>query len=181
MKSLGVAVAVALGMAFATGPAAAQENAPAGPEFTSNGSVEPIQLEGGSAGWQRRSSLKSPLAMAPKTGLPGARPLMRPRPDGGSARNAIGIAVQGTPATRRDDSRFSGQTEAETTGINTAKSKDGGVNFRAPAVPLDAGLSLRGAALNGTTMGHIASGPASIGGPAKDRSGINGTALRPKR
>jgi hypothetical protein len=29
-------------------------------------------------------------------------------------------------------------------------------------------------------MGHIASGPGYIGGPAKDRSGISGTAMRPR-
>jgi hypothetical protein len=29
-------------------------------------------------------------------------------------------------------------------------------------------------------MARVASAPASIGGPAKDRSGINGTLLKPK-
>lgn len=35
--------------------------------------------------------------------------------------------------------------------------------------------------INGTTIGHTASGSGSIGGPAKNLSGIDGTAMRPRR
>jgi hypothetical protein len=36
------------------------------------------------------------------------------------------------------------------------------------------------AVISGTTVSHIASGPGYLGGPAKDHTGINGTAIRPK-
>jgi hypothetical protein len=37
------------------------------------------------------------------------------------------------------------------------------------------------ATINGTGLVHAHSGPSAIGGPAKTISGINGTAIRPKR
>jgi hypothetical protein len=55
-----------------------------------------------------------------------------------------------------------------------------GVATHRMPVPAKPGLALRGAAINGTTMGHVAAGPASIGGPANGRSGIDGTSMRPK-
>jgi hypothetical protein len=34
--------------------------------------------------------------------------------------------------------------------------------------------------IGGAAFGRVGAGPATIGGPAKNRSGINGTAFRPK-
>jgi len=56
----------------------------------------------------------------------------------------------------------------------------GAAAVRRPAMPLNAITSPQTAGINGTMMGHIASGPSSVGGPAKDRSSINGTTMRPK-
>ena len=57
----------------------------------------------------------------------------------------------------------------------------GGVDFRRAPTHLgtNATPSTGTTGINGTAIGHIA-GPGSVGGPAKDRSGINGTALRRK-
>jgi hypothetical protein len=40
--------------------------------------------------------------------------------------------------------------------------------------------ALHGGGVNGTTNGRMAFGPASVGGPAGDRSGIIGTSVRTK-
>jgi hypothetical protein len=46
--------------------------------------------------------------------------------------------------------------------------------------PAGAATVRRGAALNGTAMGRVIAGPAPIGGPARNYSGINGTLMRVK-
>jgi hypothetical protein len=159
-----------------------------GPEAPANGGIDPVRPEGGSAGLQRRANLKMLIANAPKmaTGLPASSPRigppsMRSGADGAAARNAVGAAIAGSQLAGHRVSGPTIQTGAGTTGVGAAMGNVGGVNLHRPAVPLNPGLIPRAAGLNGTMMGHIGSGPGSIGGPAKDHSGINGTSIRPKR
>jgi hypothetical protein len=67
-------------------------------------------------------------------------------------------------------------------GAGTATGNVDGPVARRTAIPLNAvtGPIAHPSGINGAMMGHIASGPGYIGGPAKDRSGINGTAMRPR-
>ena len=55
-------------------------------------------------------------------------------------------------------------------------------NFHAPTNPPNKLWSAPAstAGVNGTTISHIASGPANVGGTAHNVSGINGTTMRPK-
>jgi hypothetical protein len=128
--------------------------------------------------------VKTLIANAPAkvAGLPAADtrmgpPLLRPPIDGSTQRNAIGIALPGARLPGYD--RAGVTTGTRPTGIGTAS-----VNVGNPTnkmrTPTNAGPALHGTAINGTTMGRVAAGAGSIGGPARDRSGINGTLMRPK-
>jgi hypothetical protein len=158
-----------------------------GPEFTSGGGFDPVRPEGGPAGLQRRANPRTLIANAPKVGrgLPASntdngRPPMRPPMDGPAARNAIGVAMPGGQTAGHAVPGFTIQAGTGVTGVGAARGTIGGVNLLSPPAPPHAGPAPRAAGLNGTMMGHIASGPSSIGGPTKDRSGINGTSIRPK-
>jgi hypothetical protein len=167
----------------------------------SDHAIEPVRLEVGSAGLQRRANRKTLIANAPKmpagpsanTGI--GAPFMRPGADGGAVRNAIGIVMPGggqvpghnAPgfvARTGIGAGVPGATAAHAgiTGVGATTGNVGGVDLHRPAIPLNAvtGPPAHPAGINGTTMGHIASGPSYVGGPARDRSGINGTAVRPK-
>jgi hypothetical protein len=140
--------------------------------------MSPIRLSEGLAALLRRANRKTLVAItpsaAPSTNT-GAHTPMRPGADGGAMRNAIGVVVPG-----------GGQgpvgTGPGTIGAGTPAGNVGGADVRRPAIPLNAatGPAAHTAGINSTTMGHIAFGPSYIGGPAKDRSGINGTAMRPR-
>jgi hypothetical protein len=116
-----------------------------------------------------------------------AHPGGRAHPDGGAMRNAIGVVVPGTdrgaggvvPGSAAHPGIGAG-AQGGAVGINAgAGNLGGGVR---PAMPLNVatGPAAHAAGINGTTMGHIAASPGSIGGPVKDRSAINGTTIRPK-
>jgi hypothetical protein len=213
LKVSGLAVAVALCGALAASPGRTQEdgaNAGSNRDASRMGGVavgdggdiiggrgaEPVRLEGGSAGLQRRANRKSLIATAPN--MPAASsthggafpPFKLPGTDGGPARNAIGVvapgggqgfghAVPGSIAPAGIGVRGPGSGGA---GTGTAAGNVGGAAARRSAIPPNLVTSpmAHTSGINGTTMGHIASGPGSIGGPAKDRSGINGTAMRPR-
>jgi hypothetical protein len=155
--------------------------------------VDPIRLDGGFAGLQRRANRKSLIANAPK--MPAAQsansgaalPVKRAGADGGAVRNAVGIVVPGGQDHAVLGSMGSAGAGVRGSGsgivsVGTAIGNIDGANAHRPAVPANAITSPAGhtSGINGTTMGHIASGPSYIGGPTRDRSGINGTAVRPR-
>jgi hypothetical protein len=207
-KVLGVAVAVALCAALAASPGRGEEegvNATdrdasrvggVSGDLIGGRGAEPVRLEGGSASLQRRANRKSLIATAPnmppapsahigaiaRFKLPGA--------EGGPARNAVGVvvpgggqgfgrAVPGSIAPAGIGMRGSGSSAV---GPGIAAGNVDGTDARRSAIPPNVVTSpvAHTSGINGTTMGHIASGSGYIGGPAKDRSGINGTAMRPR-
>ncbi len=158
--------------------------------------AEPIRLEGGSASLQRRANRKALIATAPNmpaasSAKIGAIPSFKLHgAEGGPTRNAIGVivpgggqdfghAVPGSVAPAGIGVRGLGSGVA---GAGTAAANVGGADARRSAIPPNVVTSpvAHTSGINGTTMGHIASGPSYIGGPAKDHSGINGTAMRPR-
>ena len=164
---------------------------------TTNSGLDPVRAEGGSAGLHRRANLKALITNQPKTGTgPSALkthivpPLVRPVPEGGAAHNAIGAivpgggqgfghAVPGFSASAATGVRSLG---SGVVGVGTPAGNVSSIDVRRSAIaptPVTSPAA-HSSGINGTTMGHIASGPASIGGPARDRSGINGTAVRPR-
>jgi hypothetical protein len=205
VKLLGIIMALCA--ALVALPAPAQEGAPAAgadvpqagggsgdgaamkgpaPDGTvlANRDIEPFTPQRGSAGLSRRANLKTLIANAPKAaGSPPANariaPPMRPGIDAAAPRNAIGVAMPGERPSGHDTAGVTTQAGRRLTGIGTPAGNVGRAMHHVP-VPINVSPALYGAAINGTTMGHIASRPGSIGGPAKDRSGINGTLMRPK-
>jgi hypothetical protein len=200
----GLLLSAALWGALASYPALAQDGAPAAggdapqtgdgaatkgaaPDGTAATSrdIEPFTPQRGSAGLWRRANLKALIANPPNkaAGLPPANVRISPSPmrpgmEMAPQRNAIGAA---TPSLQLPGHGIAGvATPAgnRPSGIGTPLASITGVTRQTP-VP-NAGQTLRGAAINGTTMGHVASGPGSVGGPVKDRSGINGTLMPPK-
>jgi hypothetical protein len=157
--------------------------------------AEPVRLEGGSASLQRRANRKSLIANAPN--MPAAPsadigaipPFKLPGAAGGPVRNAIGVVVpggsQGLGHAVPGPIAPAGIGVRGPTGVagaGTAAGNGGGADARRSAItpnPVTSPVT-HTSGINGTTMGHIASGPSYIGGPAKDRSGINGTAMRPR-
>jgi hypothetical protein len=158
--------------------------------------AEPVRLEGGSASLQRRANRKSLIATAPN--MPGASPahigaippFKFPGAEGGPPRNAIGVvvpgggqgfghAVPGSIAPAGIGVHGPGSAAA---GAGTAAGNVGGADARRWVIPPNPVTSpaTHTSGIHGSTMGHIASGPGYIGGPAKDRSGISGTAMRPR-
>jgi hypothetical protein len=157
--------------------------------------AEPVRLESGSVSLQRRANRKSLIATAPNMpAAPSANvgaipPFKLPGAEGGAARNAIGVVVpgggQGFGHAVPSSVAAAGIGVRGPTGIagaGTAAGNGGGADARRSAIPPNVvtNPAAHTSGINGTTMGHIASGPGYIGGPAKDRSGINGTAMRPR-
>ena len=166
-----------------------------------------IRPDDGYAGLQRRANRKTLIANAPRKPAgqlanPGANPQFTDHgAGGGPIRNAVGTVMPGggqgsgphVPGLVAHtgigaNGPGAGATGAGVTGISAvgvgtaATGSVGGVDPHRPTIPLNTvtGPATHAAGINGTTMGHVASGPSYIGGPAKDRSGINGTAMRPK-
>jgi hypothetical protein len=180
------------GAASAGAPGTMAPRADAG----ANTDLGPIRLEG-FTGPQRRANRNAVIANAPKIlGRPPAAigitaPLMFPGVNGGTAHNPASVVVPsasssplGTPSLGRNapDLRTSAAMGANTVGSVATTITGAGGAWRHPSVPSGAstGAPSHGAVISGTTVSHIASGPGNLGGPAKDRSGINGTAIRPK-
>jgi hypothetical protein len=211
VKALGFAVALALCAALAASPGRSQEDAANagsdrnasrtggvgigdGGDIIGGRGAEPVRLEGGSAGLQRRANRKSLIANAPNMpAAPSANigamlPFKRSGADGGSARNAIGVVVPGggqgfghaVPGSMT--SAGIGARGPGSGGVDVGAATGNVADARRSAIPPNAVTSpvAHTSGINGTTMGHVASGPGYIGGPAKDRSGINGTAMRPR-
>ena len=146
--------------------------------------------------WSGKSDEKSLVATAPNMpAAPSANigaipPLKLPGAEGGPVRNAIGVvvpvsgqglghAVPGSMTSAGIGARGPG---SGVVGIGTATGNVGSADARRSAIAPNAATSpvAHTSGISGTTMGHNASGPGYIGGPAKDRSGINGTAMRPR-
>jgi hypothetical protein len=195
----------ALCIALAANPALAQEGAPAvagdapsaggspgdgttlkgGPEgaAAANRDIDLVVPHRGAAGLWRRANVKTLIAHASSNnaaGLPAANtrigpPQLRPRFDVSVSRNAIGVAV---PGARPTGSNLTGVTPG--TRLPSTRTVAGSVGTQTTQIraPTNASPALRGAAINGTTMSRMAVGPGSIGGPARDHTGINGTLMR---
>ena len=173
-----------------TGDGVAIKGFRAGPDggITTNGGPDPVRPEGGSIGLQRRANLKTLIVNAPKiaTGSSASNTrigpqLPRPGADGAAARNAIGVMTPGGHTSGDGLPSFTVPTGGGVTATGTPGRNAGGADLHRGAAPLNADPTPHAAGLNGTSIGHIGSGPGSIGGPAKDRSGINGTFVRPNR
>jgi hypothetical protein len=164
----------------AKGAAAAPDKA-----ATSNrGDVEPVTPMHGAASLQRRANMKALIANAlPKhPGAPAGTTRVGPLParpvvEAAAVRNAIGVQMPGAKSPGHDGAGVA--TQPRVTGIGTTLGSAGSATRPMP-VPTNAGAALRGVGVNGTAMGRVASGPALVGGPARDRSGINGTVMRPR-
>jgi len=134
----------------------------------------------------RRTSVATTPSAGPSAPAGGQLSFTHPGRDGGAMRNAIGAVVpsigQGAGTVPGLMTRAGGGANGPGPGaIGTAAGNAG--SGQRPAIPLSvgAGPAAHPGGLNGTTMGRNASGPGYVGGPAKDRSGINGTAMRPKQ
>lgn len=176
-------------------PANAPGIAPPSPDAGANTDLGPIRLEG-ATGLQRRANRKALIANAPK--IPGrpvsaigiATPLTpfganrRTRPDTAAATPGLPSSMPGAPSLGHSapDLRTSVATGTSALGITSTGVTGAGATGHHQNLPANAPTVAlpHAAVINGTTMSHIASGPGYLGGPAKDRSGINGTAIRPK-
>jgi hypothetical protein len=152
-----------------------------------NSDIELFAPRHGASGLWRRANVKTLIANAASKapGLPAANPRVVPLPlrpgiEVSAVRNAAGLAVPGPRPLGHDFARLTTPAGPGLTGGGSAAGGAGGAAHSTPA-PTNAGMALRGTGINGTTMGRMATGPGFIGGPAKDRSGINGTLIRPKQ
>jgi hypothetical protein len=149
-----------------------------------NRDIELLAPRQGSAGLSRRANRKALIANAfgATAGTPagnvrvGLFPL-RPKTDLSAPRNAVGMALPGSQLPGRTITGMTNPAGTNLTGNGAVAGHAGGFAHRTP-VPADAGSARHEAAINGTAMGRMAIGSGSIGGPAKDRSGINGTLIR---
>jgi hypothetical protein len=165
-------------------------------EAGANTDLGPIRLEG-FTGLQRRANRKALIANAPKVpGRPPAAigisaPFMFSGANGKTAHNTASVVVPGasssalgTPSLGRNgaDLRTSAPMGVNAIGSVATAATGAGAAAHHPSLPSSAvtGAPSHAAVISGTTVSHIASGPGYLGGPAKDRSGINGTAIRPK-
>jgi hypothetical protein len=153
---------------------------------------------------ERRSLIghaeKKTLAVAPANS--GAHPPgMPPRADAGISRNAVGALLSrgagAEPSLGAHGPGIAGYTSLAPKGEGTAAAS-GGSALRGPALggngasgigdvrPPPVRPAIRGypspypTGINGTSIGQITARGAMIGGPAKDRSAIRGTGIRPK-
>jgi hypothetical protein len=158
-----------------------------------------ITPDSGYAGLLRRANRTSLIATAARKPT-GALAVTGPNPafgrsgaDGVIARNAVGLVVPGTGAGHMGAGGAAAGGVARTapgfmahTGTGTSASATGmgsvGVDIHRPAPLLNAttGPAAHMAVINGAARGPVSIGPSSVGGPAKDHSGINGTTLRLK-
>jgi hypothetical protein len=168
-----------------TTPSATSTSGPQG-VVLSHG-INLVTPDNGYAGLLRRANRKALIAnnaaKRPVNPLAGTAnlPLTHPGREGPMARNAVGLVLPGSGAAGTGPHVPVLPPHAGPSGtgpIGTAVVGGAHLPPTPPGAP--AAPALHTAGINGTTMGHIASGPGIIGGPAKDRSGINGTTMRPK-
>jgi hypothetical protein len=201
MRSISIMI-VALTATLAICPALAQEGAPAagadvpqagggpsdgpamkGPDgaaLTNRDLELAAPLRGSKSLW-RRANVKTLIANSPgnTAGPPAANartglPPVHPGTGVSTPRNAIGMSLTAVRPPGHDGGAVvPNQAGTRLTGVGTAPGSAGGVTHQASA-PANTG-----AAINGTTMGRLVSG--SIGGPSRDRTGINGTLMPPKK
>jgi len=175
------------------GRAAAPASAP-GLIRPSPDDLGPIRVEG-FTGPQRRANRNPLIVLTPQIpGRPPAAigvgaPFVFSGANGGTGRRTS-VAVPGasgsafgTPSLGRNapDLKASAAIGTNTIG-SPAAAATAGPAWHRPGLPSGAVTAPppHAAVISGTTVSHIASGPGYVGGPAKDRSGINGTAIRPK-
>jgi hypothetical protein len=156
-----------------------------GPEgAATNRGIELVAPRRGAAGLWRRANVKTLIAnaanAAPGSSAANTRispPPLRPGTGVSVQRNAIGVALPAARPPSYDAAGVTTGTRLPGTGTAAGNVGTQTTQMRAPA---NAGPALHGAAINGTTMSRMAVGPGSIGGPARDHTGINGTLMRPK-
>jgi hypothetical protein len=160
-----------------------------------NTDLGPISLEG-FTGLQRRANRKALIANVPKiSARPPASigisaPFKFSAASGGTVHNAASVVVPGAsssavapPGLGRNAPDLRASAATGVNGVGSVATVTGAsAAWRPPSLPSGAvaGAPPHAAVINGTTVSHIASGPGYLGGPAKDRSGINGTAIRPR-
>jgi hypothetical protein len=171
--------------------------------------IDLIRPDSGYAGLRRRAErqlLIANTAKKPPTGplanVGGHPQGWQPGVDGSIVRNAVGALVPNGAAagvggphhwpgymanagggkTGEGVSGIAGSGVAATA-IGTTGVGAMGMELHRPPVfhTTIAGTPIYNAGINGTSLGHVGAGPGSIGGPAKDHSGINGTGYRPVR
>jgi hypothetical protein len=152
--------------------------------------VEPFTPQREAAGLQRRANMKALIANARAhaagalASLPAANMRTAPPPvfsggGGATPRSAIGVPLPAAPLPGHPVAGIPAAAGGRPAGTGTPPP---GVAGATHYVPLpNAGPPPRGAVINGAMMGRTSSGPGYVGGPAKDRSGINGTLMSPKR
>ena len=152
---------------------------------TTRGDIEPVTPVRGPTGLQRRANLKALIANSsakpagPLAGNTRVSPsLTRPGVAAGTARNSIGVAMPEARSPGRDGTGIAAQARVAGVGVASGSVGSATSQMRHMPVPTNAGAALHGAGVNGTTMGRVVSGPASVGGPARVRTGINGTSMR---
>ncbi len=142
------------------------------------------------SGLWRRANVKALIATAPGKGAgspAAATRIAPPLPDSinvPASRNAVGVALPSprpgpgiAAVTSPAGPRLTGI--GSTAGAGIAAGSTGNVPGRMPT-PANLAVAPHGAAIDGTAMRHTATGPGSIGGPARERTGINGTLMRPR-
>jgi hypothetical protein len=139
--------------------------------------------DNGYAGLLRRANRKALIANAAKKPL---NPLTTaaaspPLPHSGreGVRNAVGLMVPAGSSAIGTGAGQHVQPSQVYNGTGPGGAAAAGTDSR-HLTTTPPSVALHTAGINGTTMGHIASGPGIIGGPVKDRSAINGTTVRPK-
>jgi hypothetical protein len=169
------------GRKVGAGPAPGSFTATPGPKGLDHG-IDLIRPDDGYAGLHRRAIRKALIANAAKTNvgpLATGTPPQLPRPGVGVMRNAVGMAVPngGAPGTDHHGPGFTAHTGNTFVGVGNAGVDPHHVENHVvtAAVP-----PVHPNGINGTWIGHIAQGSGTIGGPAKDHAGINGSNIRPR-
>jgi hypothetical protein len=170
-------------------PAGAPGRTAPRPDAGANTDLGPISL-GGFTGLQRRANRNALIANVPKiSGRPRASiGISAPfKFSGETGRSLVAPGVSSSTLAPSNLGRNAADLRTPAaTGVNSVGSvaavTGASAAWRRPSLPSSAvaGTPSHAAVINGTTVSHIASGPGYLGGPAKDRSGINGTAIRPR-
>ena len=140
--------------------------------------VSPDEGYGNYANLRRRAARKALSALAPKRppSVPQINLNIRTAPGVGTGseatRNALGI-VTGVTGSRHAPAFMLRGATGSVASVGTSPGVHPVPIYRVNPLPADARMTT---GINGTNMGHAATG--GIGGPAKSRTGINGTSFR---
>jgi len=149
--------------------------------------IDLVRPDDGYSSIRRRAARSPPFANGQKKNLQTASPLAVAHPQTspgvqvGPSRNAVGVSMPsdtgvGKPAPTRPIPALPITTGLAKNSVGISVSQ-----IRRPETHLSAtGAMIPNTGINGTTMGHVGAGAGRVGGPAKDRSAINGSVVRHK-